>query len=94
MTLRRIDHHHIESDEGWSVDTSSFLDLMYRDGQLESAVTMEGAGTLLFPCDVWISRMRIRVLGGAAEVSEEYRQLVEDRIEQALKKLQIRYRRR
>ena len=94
MTLRRIDHHHVESDEGWSVDTSSFLDLIYRDDHVESAVTLEGAGTFFSPCDVWLSSMRIKAREAELEVSPEYRNKVEARIEEALRVLKIRYRRR
>jgi hypothetical protein len=92
--LRKIGHHLAESEEGWSVDTSSFLDLIYRDGQTEAKVTMEGAGTLFSPCDVWLSSMRLRPLQESMELPDDLKLTIEKRIESALKVLEIRYRRR
>jgi hypothetical protein len=94
MKLGKIGHHRVESDEGWSVDTSSFLDLIYRDGDIESAITMEGAGTFFSPSDVWLSTMRVRNSDGPMEAPNELRALIEKRAVEALGILKLRFKQR
>jgi hypothetical protein len=73
------------------VDTSSFLDLIYRDGRVEAKVMMEGAGTFFAPCDVWLSSMRMRPLQEPLESPGDLKRIIEKRIESALKILKVRY---
>ncbi len=88
--LRRLDNHRVESGEGWTVDTSRFWFLIYRDPKVEAKAFLEGAGSYSSPCLVGFSTMTIEPFAGSAG-RRTARNEIEARICAALDRLKIRY---
>ena len=91
-TSRRLGKHFVASDDGWTVDTSSFWSVLYKDSSLEAKIYLDGVGTLCSPCCVGFSTMVITPLeqapaGAVIDGSE-----IEKRVSTALKVLKIRFR--
>ena len=90
--LKKYRECQVVSSAGWRFDTSDINYGEYDDGIVTARVIMDGAGTWMSPCHVWMSRMRVEAKDTAADISQERIELIRDRIRRALKVLKIKYR--